>query len=141
MNIYPIQMKTFFFALAISLIITGCSEATLHAPILVDAVELNSDSTHTGLGGTYKVYLKAAHGCNPVFYTDVPYNSGERLVPMSRLQHIVDERTDAYMDTIAVKDRRIEKLEDDIDKLEDEKYAMERHLNEKTTLIRFLTGK
>lgn len=127
-------MKIFFLILPLScILIAGCSGSTLEGPPVIASVELNPDSMKT-LYGKYVVCLKADKGSNPFFYSTKTYNSGETLIPMWQLQSMVDKKMNAYIDTISSKDRQITKLKS-------EKETMERELNEKTTLIRFLTGK
>lgn len=126
-------MKNILFAFLSCILIAGC-ESVLDGPPVIKAVELNSDSLHTRTTGTYKVYLKSVRGDDPVFYTCFPYKSGETLVPMSSLQSMMEKKTNSYLDTIAMKNGRIQKLEN-------EKEIMEQQLNQKNLLIRFLTGK
>lgn len=128
-------MKATILCLFLScIIITGCNNATLNGPPVISKVELNTDSIRTGLLGTYRVYLKSEKGSDPVFYSYLPYKSGEALVPMSNLQLMIDSKVNACLDTIRMKNFRIEKLER-------EKEIMERQIDEKNLLIRFLTGK
>lgn len=127
-------MKRFFLILPIAYtLLAGCSGSTLESPPVIAWVELNTDS-FTTVYGKYVVCLKAEKGTNPFFYTNKTYSSGETLVPMSQLQSIVDKKMNAYIDTISSKDRQISKLKI-------EKETIEQTVNEKATLIRFLTGK
>lgn len=127
-------MKNILFVLILSsILLTGC-ESTLDGPPVVESVKLNTDSTRTGHFGKYQVCLKSSSADPLVFYSYVQYNSGETLTTMSELQWMVREKTGAYLDTITNKNRKIEKLTA-------ERNALEKQLEEKTLLIRFLTGK
>lgn len=112
----------------------GCSSSVLEGPPIISKVELNTDSTHDHTSGTYMIHLQSTQGCDPVFYSYDRYNSGEVLVPMSSLQSTIDRKTKPYLDTIASLQRRI-------DRLKSENEETKRQLDEKETLIRFLTGK
>jgi len=128
-------MKKILFAFLLPcILITGCSDDILEGPPVISKIELNIDSIHDRTFGTYIVHLKSTKGSDPIFYSYEPYNSGETLVAMSNLQLMLDNKMKVYLDTINSKDRQIAKLKS-------EKETMERDLNEKTTLIRFLTGK
>lgn len=126
--------NTIYYLFLSCILIAGCSESILCGPPMISKVEVNSDSTQDHSSGTYKVYLKSSSGCDPVFYSYEPFNSGDFMVTLSNLQSMIDKKTKPYLDTIATKNRCIERLER-------ENEAMQRQLDEKILLIRFLTGK
>lgn len=135
-NFTVMKNKTRLFCLCLSMAaIVGCKDSTiLEGPPVVKSVELNVDSATTHLGRTYKIYLKAEKGVDPVFYTNRMYNSGDILGTASMLESDLHGKMEALMDTIESQDKKIRVLNMEIE-------SMRKQLDEKSLLIRFLTGK
>lgn len=132
------KTKHLFTIACIAFIFSGCSDSVrLENPILIDKAELTKDRDTAD--GVYRVYLKAfrhpdGRKDEAFFYTNKYYKVGEALVPFSQVQPIIDKSKTNLMDTLAIKNKYILRLQH-------EKDSLISQLKEKTLLIRFLTGK